>query len=143
MVYHFISNPVLLGLFFLLNIILFIVVLTNIFIDIYISMVSSAHAVCSKGLYIAMISTTVETDKPELEIRPALDLLGDILEMFVQISTIYEPTDNGKADNLYVTKSYDATSHFESASDEVLELYERITGEKLDLNIEPTDDEEY
>lgn len=106
-------------------------------------MVSSAHAVCSKGLYIAMISTTVETDKPELEIRPALDLLGDILEMFVQISTIYEPTDNGKADNLYVTKSYDATSHFESASDEVLELYERITGEKLDLNIEPTDDEEY
>lgn len=51
--------------------------------DIYISMVSSAHAVCSKGLYIAMISTTVETDKPELEIRPAVDLLGDILEMFV------------------------------------------------------------
>jgi hypothetical protein len=25
----------------------------------------------------------------------------------------------------------------------VLELYERITGEKLDLNIEPTEDEEY
>lgn len=66
-------------------------------------MVSSAHAVCSKGLYIAMISTTVESDKPELEIRPALDLLGDILEMFVQISTLYEPTDNGKADNLFVT----------------------------------------
>jgi Rab GDP dissociation inhibitor len=106
-------------------------------------MVSSAHAVCSKGLYIAMISTTVETDKPELEIRPALDLLGDILEMFVQINTIYDPVDNGKLDNLYVTKSYDATSHFEQASDEVLELYERITGEKLDLNIEPTDDEEY
>jgi hypothetical protein len=29
------------------------------------------------------------------------------------------------------------------ASDEVLEMYERITGEKLDLNIEPTDEEEY
>jgi Rab GDP dissociation inhibitor len=43
-----------------------------------------------------MISTTVETDKPELEIRPALDLLGDVLEMFVQISSIYEPTDDGK-----------------------------------------------
>lgn len=106
-------------------------------------MVSSAHAVCSKGLYIAMISTTVETDKPELEIRPALDLLGDILEMFVQISTVYEPTDDGTLDNLFVTQSYDATSHFEQASDEVLEMYERITGEKLDLNIEPTDEEEY
>lgn len=106
-------------------------------------MVSSSHAVCAKGLYIAMISTTVETDKPELEIRPALDLLGDILEMFVQVQTLYEPVDDGKKDNLFVTRSYDATSHFESASDEVLELYERITGEKLDLNIEPTDDEEY
>jgi len=42
-----------------------------------------------------------------------------------------------------VTKSYDATSHFELASDEVLELYERITGEKLDLNIEPTEEDEY
>lgn len=40
----------------------------NNLIDIYISMVSSDHAVCAKGLYIAMISTTVETDKPELEI---------------------------------------------------------------------------
>ena len=55
-----------------------------------------------------MISTTVETDKPELEIRPALDLIGDILEMFVKIHTMYESTDNGKKDNLYVTKSYDA-----------------------------------
>lgn len=63
-------------------------------------MVSSAHAVCAKGLYIAMISTTVETDKPELEIRPALDLLGDVLEMFVRVDTIYESKDDGKKDNV-------------------------------------------
>jgi Rab GDP dissociation inhibitor len=69
-------------------------------IDIYISMVSSSHAVCAKGLYIAMISTKVETDKPELEIRPALDLLGEILEMFVKIHTLYDPTDDGKKDNV-------------------------------------------
>jgi RAB protein geranylgeranyltransferase component A len=74
--------------------------LFSFFLDIYISMVSYAHAVCSKGLYIAMISTTVETDKPELEIRPAIDLLGDILEMFVQISTLYEPVDDGRKDNV-------------------------------------------
>jgi len=42
-----------------------------------------------------------------------------------------------------VTKSYDATSHFESATDDILELYQRLTGEKLDLNIEPAEDEEY
>ena len=42
-----------------------------------------------------------------------------------------------------MTKSYDSSSHFETASDDVLELYQRITGEKLDLNIEPTEEEEY
>lgn len=51
-------------------------------IDIYISMVSSAHAVCAKGLYIAMISTEVETQNPQMEIQPALEILGDVLEMF-------------------------------------------------------------
>jgi Rab GDP dissociation inhibitor len=63
--------------------------------DIYISMVSSAHAVCAKGLFIAMVSAFVETDKPELEIRPALDILGGALEVFTDISTLYEPTTNG------------------------------------------------
>ena len=71
-------------------------------IDIYISMVSSTHAVCAKGLFIAMISTTVETDKPELEIRPALDLLGDVLERFVRIDTIYTATSDGLKDNVWI-----------------------------------------
>lgn len=106
-------------------------------------MVSSAHAVCSKGLYIAMISATVETDKPELEIRPAFDILGGVLEFFTDIQTLYVPTSDGKSDNLFITASYDPQSHFEVASEEVLVLYEKITGEKLDLNIEPTEDEEY
>lgn len=106
-------------------------------------MVSSSHAVCSKGLFIAMVSAAVETSTPELEIRPAIELLGPVLEMFVQIQTLYEPTDNGKSDGIFVTKSYDPQSHFEAASEEVLELYQRITGETLDLNIEPTEDEEY
>lgn len=65
-------------------------------------MVSTTHAVCSKGLFIAMISTTVETDKPELEIRPALDLLGDVLEMFVRTDSIYVNTDDGKKDNVMI-----------------------------------------
>ena len=63
-------------------------------------MVSSTHAVCAKGLFIAMISTTVETDKPELEIKPALDLLGNVLEMFVRTDVVYLPTDDGKKDNV-------------------------------------------
>jgi len=36
--------------------------------DIYISMVSSAHAVCARDLYIAIVSATVETENPMGEI---------------------------------------------------------------------------
>jgi len=63
--------------------------------------------------------------------------------MFTHVQTIYVPTDDGSNDNLFVTRSYDATSHFETATDEILDIYTRITGERLDMNIEPTDDEEY
>ena len=44
---------------------------------------------------------------------------------------------------MYVTSSYDSTSHFESASDDVLRIYEDIVGEKLDLTIQPPDDDDY
>ena len=105
-------------------------------------MVSSGHAVCGRGLYIAIISTTVETEQPEQEIQPALELLGPLLEMFVNVSDLHEPTNNAAAESLYITKSYDATSHFESSSRDVLAIYETITGETLDLTIQPPDEEE-
>lgn len=59
--------------------------------DTYISMVSYSHLICASGYYVAIVSGTVETDAPEAEIQPALDLLGDILDMFVSVSTIFEP----------------------------------------------------
>jgi len=110
--------------------------------DIYITMVSNAHAVCAKDLYIAIVSATVETDAPQKEIEPALALLGPVKEMFTQISDLHEPTNDWAAENLHITKSYDATSHFETSDEEVLAIYERIVGEKFDLNIQPTDDED-
>merc|ERR1711964_833068 len=103
--------------------------------DIFVLMVSSAHCVVPQGRYLAIVSTTVETSTPELEIRPALDLLGPIVDMFTQVQDLYEPVDNGSQDNVFVSKSYDATSHFESVADDVLDLYTRITGEALDLTI--------
>jgi len=83
-------------------------------------MVSYSHLICAKGIYVAIISATVETDHPEQEIQPAVGLLGDILEMFVSVSNVYEPLTEGSASNLWVTSSYDATSHFETASEEIL-----------------------
>ena len=55
---------------------------------------------------------------------------------------MYAPLEDGKASNLWITKSYDPSSHFEIASEDILAVYEKIVGEKLDLNIEPSDDEE-
>lgn len=54
--------------------------------DIYIAVVSAAHAVCPKDYYIAMVSTNVETSSPEAEIQPALQLLNPVKEMFVSVS---------------------------------------------------------
>ncbi|CAG9330908.1 unnamed protein product [Blepharisma stoltei] len=101
--------------------------------DIYISCVSYAHFVCAEGYYIAICSTQVETDSPEGELQIAFDLLGQVLETFIRVYDTYEPVDDGRADNIFVSKSYDATSHFESACEDVLDLYHRITGEPLDL----------
>lgn len=75
-----------------------------------------------KGKYISLISTTVETDNPEKEIEPALKLIGAIDEKFIQVSEIYVPTDKGEKDNIFVSESYDATSHFESAANDVLRM---------------------
>ena len=50
-----------------------------------------------------------------------MDLLGNIMDMFVSVSTIFEPISaEVEAMGLWVTSSYDATSHFESASEEIL-----------------------
>lgn len=54
--------------------------------DIYVSLVSYTHQVAAKGWFVAMVSTTVETDNPEAEIKPGLDLLGPIRQKFVSVS---------------------------------------------------------
>ena len=46
-----------------------------------------------------------------------------------------EPLTNGLEDGCFISKSYDATSHFETAANDVLSLYERLTGTQLDMNI--------
>ena len=60
---------------------------------------------------------------------------------FLWVSDHYVAATDGTKDQVFVTSSYDATSHFESATDEVISMYERITGSKLDLTIsaEPDD----
>jgi len=109
--------------------------------DIYVSMVSSVHAVAAKGKFIAVVSTNVETKEPENEIKPALALLGPILEKFFWITDFYVPVNDPSKDGCFITSSYDATSHFESCTAEVLTYFEKITGGKLDLTATATEEE--
>ncbi|KAL0267644.1 UNVERIFIED_CONTAM: hypothetical protein PYX00_009854 [Menopon gallinae] len=57
--------------------------------DIYVSLVSFTHQVAAKGWFIAMVSTTVETENPEQEIKPGLDLLGRIHDKFISVSYLF------------------------------------------------------
>ena len=120
--------------------------------DIYIAMVSSTHNVCAKDVYVAIVSTVVETDIPEKEIIPGLQLLGPIYEKyenvfhtglalgtnnlpprFVSVTPIYTPISDGRADNIFITRSYDATSHFETVVEDVQDVWKRIIGKDLVL----------
>lgn len=57
---------------------------------------SSTNCVAPKGMYLAIVSTTVETASPEAELKPGLELLGKIDKKFLWVSDLYEPTDDGK-----------------------------------------------
>lgn len=106
---------------------------TNSSADIYVAMVSSTHNVCPKGYYIAIVSTIAETDSNHhLELQPGLERLGKIEEQFMGPPIpIYEPISNGKDDNVYISRSYDASSHFETMTEDVRDLYSRAAGEPL------------
>lgn len=81
-------------------------------------MVSSAHNVCPKGYYVAIVSTIAESDaNHHLELEPGFERLGEIEERFFGPPTpLYEPLDSGEKDSIFISRSYDATSHFETTT---------------------------
>lgn len=102
--------------------------------DIYISLVSYTHQVAAKGWFIAMVSTIVETSNPESELVPALELLGPIKQKFFSVSNVYKPKDDGSKSQVFISQSFDPTSHFEETCTDVLEIYKRGTGEDFDFS---------
>jgi Rab GDP dissociation inhibitor len=101
--------------------------------DIYIAVVGANHNVCPKGYYIAIVSTVAETDaNHHLELKAGLDRLGRIEEQFMGPPIpIYAPLESGVNDHVFISKSYDATSHFESMTLDVMDVYKRAEGEEL------------
>ncbi|EPQ65395.1 Bgt-1456 [Blumeria graminis f. sp. tritici] len=101
--------------------------------DIYIAIVSSAHSVCPKGYYIAIVSTIAETTANQhLELEPGFQRLGKIEEKFLGPPIpLYAPLEDGRKNNIFISKSYDATSHFETTTDDVQDIYRRAEGTDL------------
>jgi len=102
--------------------------------DIYVCMISQVHQICKEGYYIAIASTKVETQNPIEELNPAFSLLPPIIERFDSVVETSEPCNDWNKDKCFISTTYDETSHFETAVDDVYAMFERITGQPLDLN---------
>ncbi|KAM6981086.1 rab GDP dissociation inhibitor beta [Aplochiton taeniatus] len=99
--------------------------------DIFVCMVSYTQNVAPEGLYIATVSTTIETSNPEKEVQPGLELLEPIMQKFVSINNIFVPTENGKKSQIFVSHSYDATTHFQTECEDIKDMFFRITGKEF------------
>ncbi len=97
----------------------------------------------------------------ERELAAALPLIHPALEIFYDIYDEFDPVDDGElsfhrffhlprmllglcwpftvgtANKLFISKTYDATSHFETAITDVLDIYRRIMGKELVLTSGP------
>eukprot|EP01061_Rhynchopus_euleeides_P005075 TRINITY_DN14315_c0_g1_i1.p1 TRINITY_DN14315_c0_g1~~TRINITY_DN14315_c0_g1_i1.p1 ORF type:complete len:461 (+),score=228.07 TRINITY_DN14315_c0_g1_i1:44-1384(+) len=103
--------------------------------DIYVMQLSEVHKVLPKGMYVAIISTFVETEEPEKELAQGMKLLGNsVVEKFFSVSPLYQPTDDGATSKCFISDSYDSSSHFEAAARNILQLYESITGKPYDFD---------
>jgi len=110
--------------------------------DIYLFCINSVHKVSAPGTWIAFASTRVEGSVEGLsaeqvakkELAQCLGFLEPAIEVFYDMYDLEEPTSDGSSDNVFVSKSYDETSHFETAITDVLDIYTRITGSAPDLD---------
>lgn len=110
--------------------------------DIYIAVLSDVHCVVPKGYYLAIVSTIIETETPHVELEPAFNLLGPRLDTLMGIAELYEPKEDGTSDHIYLSKSYDASSHFETTTDDIKDIYFRIMGKPLVLKKRASAEEE-
>lgn len=111
----------------------------NKFIDIFIATLNNTHCVCQKGYYLAIISTVVETQKPLDELKPAFDIIGEVLETFITMTDEFEPVANKFDDNVVITRSFTSVSHFEPDTIDVLKLYKALSGKEINLDEEEED----
>lgn len=102
----------------------------------YLLCYSYAHNVAPKGKFIAFVTTEVETDQPEEDLKPGINLLGSVNEIFYDMYDRFEPCNDHEVDGCFISTSYDPTTHFEITVKDVVGMYSKITGKILDLFVD-------
>lgn len=103
--------------------------------DVFVCCVGAGLQVAAPGIYIAIVSTLIEKGNPDEDIEAGLKVLGPILKRFTSVTSTYEPCHDGSNDKCFISSSFDATSHFENDVEDMMSLYQRVTGQELDMNI--------
>ena len=69
----------------------------------YVFCCSYSHNVAPKGKYIAFVTSEAETDNPQVELKPGVDLLGPVDEIFYDNYDRFEPTNQHDDDNCFIS----------------------------------------
>lgn len=115
--------------------------------DLYLFCCSAGHKVAPCGRYLAFVSTNVEgsvegmshTSVAHRELEAGLKLLMPCVKIFYSMYDMLVPTNSGEASKVFISQSFDPTSHFETAITDVTAMYKRITGTDLVLSDGPQD----
>ncbi|KAM0675557.1 hypothetical protein GVAV_000923 [Gurleya vavrai] len=88
--------------------------------DIFMAVLGERENVAPEGFQIAIISTKKETKDHEKEIKPVVDLLGNVVEKFIYLREIKEKTIDDE--DIRICENLDQTTHFESLYEEILRV---------------------
>jgi len=113
--------------------------------DLYLFCCGAPHKVAPQGRYVAFLSTTVEGSAEgmsakataERELAAGLQLLAGACRIFFDVYDLMTPVKDGTADKVFLSQSFDATTHFETAIADVMGMYKRISGADLVLTDGP------
>jgi len=109
--------------------------------DLYLFCCGFSHKVAPQGRYVAFLSSNVEGDSEGMsaeavaqrELSAGLSLLTSVVRIFYDVYDLMVPVASGVDDKVFISESFDPTSHFETAITDVLAMYKRITGSDLVL----------
>merc|ERR550525_753648 len=96
------------------------------------------------GHIVAVCSTNVPTgDEAAAKtiLEPVVRLLGNPASEWWSVRKTFSAANHSTPDNIWITKTPDATTHFQAAAKEVKNIFHSMTGNALDLSKEKLNQE--